>query len=251
MISFAGALYILAKAGQEFNSVDWESMGKLGTAAVGLTALTLAIVGLSTVIDASFEVILPAAAIIGVLALAMLGLGKAAQLVGQGTKNFGEGLKFAVDALKDFGQNVSIIDSAKLTGLFSAINSSIRDFDLSRLQSIVSAMQSLAASLNSISAFKGIPQLTLPTNAVNTTNVPTVLTNTPVISPVQTNVQTNNASTTNSTTMIDAVKQGIKEGMNNISLNVYLDGQKMVTGLSKNVGFRQDTGGIAMQSSLT
>jgi hypothetical protein len=251
MISFAGALYILAKAGQEFNSVDWESMGKLGTAAVGLTALTLAIVGLSTVIDASFEVILPAAAIIGVLALAMLGLGKAAQLVGQGTKNFGEGLKFAVDALKDFGQNVSIIDSAKLTGLFSAINSSIRDFDLSRLQSIVSAMQSLAASLNSISAFKGIPQLTLPTNAVNTTNVPTVLTNTPVISPVQTNVQTNNASTTNSTAMIDAVKQGIKEGMNNISLNVYLDGQKMVTGLSKNVGFRQDTGGIAMQSSLT
>jgi hypothetical protein len=251
MISFAGALYILAKAGQEFNSVDWESMGKLGTAAVGLTALTLAIVGLSTVIDASFEVILPAAAIIGVLALAMLGLGKAAQLVGQGTKNFGEGLKFAVDALKDFGQNVSIIDSAKLTGLFSAINSSIRDFDLSRLQSIVSAMQSLAASLNSISAFKGIPQLTLPTNAVNTTNVPTVLTNTPVISPVQTNVQTTNTPTTNSTTMIDAVKQGIKEGMNNISLNVYLDGQKMVTGLSKNVGFRQDTGGIAMQSSLT
>jgi hypothetical protein len=91
----------------------------------------------------------------------------------------------------------------------------------------------------------------LPTNAVNTTNVPTVLTNTPVISPVQTNVQTTNTPTTNSTTMIDAVKQGIKEGMNNISLNVYLDGQKMVTGLSKNVGFRQDTGGIAMQSSLT
>jgi hypothetical protein len=251
MISFAGALYILAKAGQEFNSVDWESMGKLGTAAVGLTALTLAIVGLSTIIDASFEVILPAAAIIGVLSLAMLGLGKAAQLVGEGTKNFGEGLKIAVGALIDFGQNVSILRSVKLAGVFSAINSSIRDFDLSRLQSIVSAMQSLALSLNSISAFKGIPQLTLPTNAVNTTNVPTVLANTSVISPTQTNVQTTNAPVNNSTSMIDAVRQGIKEGMNNISLNVYLDGQKMVTGLSKNVGFRLDTGGIAMQSSLT
>jgi hypothetical protein len=251
MISFAGALYILAKAGQEFNSVDWESMGKLGTAAVGLTALTLAIVGLSTIIDASFEVILPAAAIIGVLSLAMLGLGKAAQLVGEGTKNFGEGLKIAVGALIDFGQNVSILRSVKLAGVFSAINSSIRDFDLSRLQSIVSAMQSLALSLNSISAFKGIPQLTLPTNAVNTTNVPTVLANTSVISPTQTNVQTTNAPVNNSTSIIDAVRQGIKEGMNNISLNVYLDGQRMVTGLSKNVGFRQDTGGIAMQSSLT
>jgi hypothetical protein len=250
MIAFAGALYILAKAGQEFNSVDWESMGKLGAAALGLTGFTIAIIAASAAIGASFEVILPAAAILGVLALAMLGLGKAAQLVGEGTKNFGEGLKIAVDALKDFGQNVSIIDSVKLAGLFSTINSSIRDFDLSRLQSIVSAMQSLATSLNSISTFKGMPQLTLPTNAVNTTNVPTVLTNTPVISPVQTNVQTTNAPITNATTMIDAVKQGIREGMNNISLNVYLDGQKMITGISKNVGFREDTGGVAMKPSL-
>jgi hypothetical protein len=112
-------------------------------------------------------------------------------------------------------------------------------------------MQSLALSLNSISAFKGIPQLTLPTNAVNTTNVPTVLANTSVISPTQTNVQTTNAPVNNSTSIIDAVRQGIKEGMNNISLNVYLDGQKMVTGFSKNVGFRLDTGGIAVQSSMT
>ena len=51
--------------------------------------------------------------------------------------------------------------------------------------------------------------------------------------------------------MIDAVRQGIKEGMNNISLNVYLDGQKMLTGLSKNVGYKQDTGGIVMQPSLS
>ena len=251
MISFAGALYILAKAGQEFNSVDWESMGKLGTAAVGLTALTLAIVGLSTIISASFEVILPAAAIIGVLSLAMLALGKSMQLIGEGAKNFGDGLKSAVSALIDFGQNVSIIRTVKLAGVFAAINSSIKDFDLVRLQSIVSAMQSLASALNNISAFKGIPQLTLPANTINTTNTPGVLTNTPTLTPITTNATvTTNVTAEKPTAMIDAVKQGIKEGMNNISLNVYLDGQKMLTGLSKNVGYKQDTGGIVMQPSL-
>ena len=51
--------------------------------------------------------------------------------------------------------------------------------------------------------------------------------------------------------MIDAVRQGIKEGMKDISLNVIVDGQKMITGISKNVGFRSDTGGVAMQTSLT
>lgn len=253
MISFAGALYILAKAGQEFNSVDWESMGKLGTAALGLTALTLAIVGLSAVIGASFEIILPAAAIIGVLSLAMLGLGYAAKLVGEGTKNFGEGLKTAVSALKDFGQNLSIIDSLKLAGVFSEINSSIRDFDLSRLQSIVSAMQSLASALNNISTFKGFPQLILPTtNAVNTTNMPSVLTNTPTLTPSTKNADVKtNVNTETPTAMIDAVKQGIKEGMNKISFNVYLDGQKMITGISKNVGYKLDSGGVAFQPSLT
>ena len=248
---FSITSYILAKAGQEFNSVDWESLGKLGTAAVGLTALTLAIVGLSTIISASFEVILPAAAIIGVLSLAMLALGKSMQLIGEGAKNFGDGLKSAVSALIDFGQNVSIIRTVKLAGVFAAINSSIKDFDLVRLQSIVSAMQSLASALNNISAFKGIPQLTLPANTINTTNTPGVLTNTPTLTPITTNATvTTNVTAEKPTAMIDAVKQGIKEGMNNISLNVYLDGQKMLTGLSKNVGYKQDTGGIVMQPSL-
>jgi hypothetical protein len=252
ILAIAGAFVLLSYGLKQFNDIKIEDVGLGLLALAGLIGLT------SLAIAAMSEVIVPAAGVIGLfagaiilLSGAVIGVGYGMKLFGDGLKNVGEGLKIAVNALKDFGQNVSIIDSVKLAGVFAAINSSIRDFDLSRLQSIVSAMQSLATSLNSISTFKGIPQLTLPTNAVNTTNVPTVLTNTPVISPVQTNVQTTNTPTTNSTTMIDAVKQGIKEGMNNISLNVYLDGQKMVTGLSKNVGFRQDTGGIAMQSSLT
>ena len=36
-----------------------------------------------------------------------------------------------------------------------------------------------------------------------------------------------------------------------ITMNVNLDGQKIITGISKNVGFRLDSGGVAMQTSLT
>ena len=165
-----------------------------------------------------------------------------------------------------------VIDTNNVADTFTAISSFIRDFDLSKLQSIVSVMQSLASSLNSISAFKGFPQLTpslnsistivkettqltLPKTTIDTTKVVSTMQPTPVI-PEKTNTgnQTTNVPTANSISMIDAVnavRQGLKDGMKDISLNVYLDGQKMVTGLSKNVAFRQDTGGIAMHSSLT
>ena len=165
-----------------------------------------------------------------------------------------------------------VIDTNNVADTFTAISSFIRDFDLSKLQSIVSVMQSLASSLNSISAFKGFPQLTpslnsistivkettqltLPKTTIDTTKVVSTMQPTPVM-PEKTNTgnQTTNVPTANSISMIDAVnavRQGLKDGMKDISLNVYLDGQKMVTGLSKNVAFRQDTGGIAMHSSLT
>ena len=245
ILAIAGALYILAKAGQEFNSVDWESMGKLGTAAVGLTALTLAIVGASAFIAASFEVILPAAVIIGVLAAAMLGLGLAAQLAGQGVNLFGDGLLKAVSALVTYSKEVSTFTALNLAGVFVSLKSAINDFPLNDLQKIVAQFSILAASLELIAKFKYLP-------AIDTSNVASTMQPTPII-PGTTNTvsQPTNASTTNSISMIDAVRQGIKEGMKDISLNVIVDGQKMITGISKNVGFRSDTGGVAMQTSLT
>jgi hypothetical protein len=87
---------------------------------------------------------------------------------------------------------------------------------------------------------------TLPTfngvinNAVGT-NIPTVTTN----------AVASNESVINQASIIGAIKQGIKEGIGSISVNVDLDGQKMITGISKNVGFRLDSGGVAMQTSLT
>jgi len=74
---------------------------------------------------------------------------------------------------------------------------------------------------------------TLPTfngvinNAVGT-NIPTVTTNAVVT----------NESVINQASIIGAIKQGIKEGIGSISVNVDLDGQKMITGISKNVGYR-------------
>lgn len=69
-------------------------------------------------------------------------------------------------------------------------------------------------------------------------------------------VNTNNAAVANElainqASIVGAIKQGIKEGIGNIAINVDLDGQKMITGISKNVGFRLDSGGVAMQTSLT
>ena len=77
-------------------------------------------------------------------------------------------------------------------------------------------------------------------NAVGT-NIPTDTTND----------VSSNENVINQASIIGAIKQGIKEGIGSITMNVNLDGQKIITGISKNVGFRLDSGGVAMQTSLT
>ena len=78
-------------------------------------------------------------------------------------------------------------------------------------------------------------------NNVVGTNIPTDTTND----------VSSNENVINQASIIGAIKQGIKEGIGSITMNVNLDGQKIITGISKNVGFRSDTGGVAMQTSLT
>ena len=81
MLAFAGAMYILAKAGQEFNSVDWSSLGKMATAAV-VMGVTLGV--LATVLAPLQPILWP---LVGV----MLAFGAAMLAVGYSTKLFGEG----------------------------------------------------------------------------------------------------------------------------------------------------------------
>ena len=81
MLAFAGAMYILAKAGQEFNSVDWSSLGKMAAAAV-VMGVTLGV--LATVMAPLQPILWP---LVGV----MLAFGAAMLAVGYSTKLFGEG----------------------------------------------------------------------------------------------------------------------------------------------------------------
>jgi hypothetical protein len=93
--------------------------------------------------------------------------------------------------------------------------------------------------------YNNISDLKLPIfNGVNNavgTNIPTATTN----------AVSSNENVINQASIIGAIKQGIKEGIGSITMNVDLDGQKIITGISKNVGFRLDSGGVAMQTSLT
>ena len=170
-----------------------------------------------------------------------------------GIVSIGPSLSDAItEPFKTGYDNISKLSSNAKPPIFNGVNNGVNNgvgtnipTDTTNSISAFKGIPQLISSLNSIPTFKGVTQLTLPETAIDTTNVTSTLPPTPNM-PV-----TTNAPNTNPTSMIDAVRQGIKEGMNNISLNVYLDGQKMVTGLSKNVGFRQDTGGIAMQPSLT
>jgi hypothetical protein len=178
-----------------------------------------------------------------------------------GIVSIGPALSDAItEPFKNGYDNISKLSSNAKLPIFNGVNNGVgtniptdTTNDISAFKGfpqLISSLNSVSdvkdtPSLNSVSAVKGFPQLTLPKTVIDTTNVVSTLPPTPVIP------ETTNVPTANSTSIIDAVRQGIKEGMNNISLNVYLDGQRIVTGLSKNVGFRQDTGGIAMQSSLT
>jgi len=274
LIALATAFKIIVPELEKFKNIGWEDLAKAGAVLVGLiAALNITAKGLSTLgpeLGAGLTALVtglalagaeaiatsPALGAIGLVLAVLTGLflgaaygvnliGKGFLNAGQGVNLFGDGLLKAVSALVTYSKEVSTFTALNLAGVFVSLKSAINDFPLNDLQKIVAQFSILAASLELIAKFKYLP-------AIDTTTVASTMQPTPVI-PGTTNTvsQTTNAPVNNSTSIIDAVRQGIKEGMNNISLNVYLDGQKMVTGLSKNVGFRQDTGGIAMQSSLT
>lgn len=87
MLAFAGAMYILAKAGQEFNTVDWSSLAKMAAAAA-IMGVTL---GLLAVAMAPLQPVLWP--LVGV----MLAFGAAMLAVGYATKLFGEGFALMND----------------------------------------------------------------------------------------------------------------------------------------------------------
>ena len=274
LIALAVAFKIIVPELEKFKNIGWDDLAKAGVvlggliAALNITArglatlgpslgegLTSLVVGLAAAGAAAIPLAPELAAIglvLGVLTGLFVGAAYGVKLIGEGFLNagngvnlFGDGLLKAVSALVTYSKEVSTFTALNLAGVFVSLKSAINDFPLNDLQKIVVQFSILATSLESIAKFKYLP-------IIDTTNVAGTFQPTLTIPQTSnTTTQTTNTPVNNSTSMIDAVRQGIKEGMNNISLNVYLDGQRMVTGLSRNVAFRQDTGGIAMQSSLT
>jgi hypothetical protein len=81
MMAFAGAMFILAKAGQEFNTVDWSSLGKMAAAAA-IMGVTLSLLAVAMA---------PLQPVLWPLVGVMLAFGAAMLAVSYSTKLFGEG----------------------------------------------------------------------------------------------------------------------------------------------------------------
>lgn len=274
LIALAVAFKIIVPELEKFKNIGWDDLAKAGLvlggliAALNITArglatlgpslgagLTSLVVGLAAAGAAAIPLAPELAAIglvLGVLTGLFVGVGYGVKLIGDGFLNagqgvnlFGDGLLKAVSALVTYSKEVSTFTALNLAGVFVSLKSAINDFPLNDLQKIVVQFSILATSLESIAKFKYLP-------IIDTTNVTGTLQPTPTIpQTVNTATQTTNVNAEKPTAMIDAVKQGIREGMSNVSFNVYLDGQKMITGISKNVGYKLDSGGVAFQPSLT
>jgi hypothetical protein len=83
LVLVAGAVYIFAKAAQEFATVSWEDMAKAGVGLLGLVA-ALAAVGAIMMSGVGALAILAGAAAIVIMAGGLFILGKALQEVGEG-----------------------------------------------------------------------------------------------------------------------------------------------------------------------
>jgi len=83
LVLVAGAVYIFAKAAQEFATVSWEDMAKAGVGLLGLVG-ALALVGAIMMSGVGALAILAGAAAIVIMAGGLFILGKALQEVGQG-----------------------------------------------------------------------------------------------------------------------------------------------------------------------
>lgn len=148
MLAFAGAMYILAKAGQEFNTVDWSSLAKMAAAAA-IMGVTL---GLLAVAMAPLQPVLWP--LVGV----MLAFGAAMLAVGYATKLFGEGFALMNDLdLLSIGLGLYTLSGAVLAfgaamaggGMLSFLGGGLM-LELVALAAISSSLMTASNALSSI-----------------------------------------------------------------------------------------------------
>ena len=148
MMAFAGAMFILAKAGQEFNTVDWSSLGKMAAAAA-IMGVTLSLLAVAMA---------PLQPVLWPLVGVMLAFGAAMLAVSYSTKLFGEGfvLMNNIDLLK-IGLGLYTLSGAVLAfgtamaggGIMSFLGGGIM-LQLVALAAISPALMSASTALSSI-----------------------------------------------------------------------------------------------------
>ena len=95
LIMFAGSMWILAKAGQEFNKVEWSSLAKMGVV-IGALAITLGILMYTGILET-------AAVGIALLGASLLPFSVASVIAGAGITLLAKGFEIAVNTFKSFG----------------------------------------------------------------------------------------------------------------------------------------------------
>ena len=148
MMAFAGAMFILAKAGQEFNTVDWSSLGKMAAAAA-IMGVTLSLLAVAMA---------PLQPVLWPLVGVMLAFGAAMLAVSYSTKLFGEGFALMnnIDLLK-IGLGLYTLSGAVLAfgtamaggGIMSFLGGGIM-LQLVALAAISPALMSASTALSSI-----------------------------------------------------------------------------------------------------
>ena len=164
LIMFAAALWILAKAGQEFNKVEWYGMVNLGLA---MTAMVIALWALGTVAPAVTVSLLPLIGTLLLFSLSIMGIGYAAKLLGDGIDKMGDGfVKLGSVSLMEIGAGFwSVAGGMTALGYAMVANSGITTFfgggfisKLHKLASIspqlIETGTSIALVASSLSTFK-------------------------------------------------------------------------------------------------
>jgi hypothetical protein len=138
MILFAGSVFILAKAFQEFSSVNWEDMGKAAVAILGIVAV-------SFLLMAAVKVLAVAALGLGAISIALNMFGEAVMKTGTGMKDISESISSFADGvskLKNLG-NISEIGK-NLKELFSSMSDAVSSIgNASKYSNVSTAIKNL------------------------------------------------------------------------------------------------------------
>ena len=117
MLIIAAAVWVFAKALQEFNTVDWASLPK---AALALVTLTAAMFGLGLLLSG------PGALIFGAGVLGFIALGGALIILGLGLMSIGKGAKIVSELTVPLTSLVSIVGKIGLLAIgFAALGASL------------------------------------------------------------------------------------------------------------------------------